>query len=176
MQTFQIGGLPRSGTAWIASVLNTIPNVYCYHEACVYGKPKDVLETTKGFDYIGDASSAVILDDYKAPVRIVIERDQFHALNATKAAFKSFEHKNWLEIVCRFAAWKMNADLVIPFGDLFTGEAVMDIMEMCCPSSRIDQGKLNQLIKMRVQLSDFNYNITDIVDNLSDGKRASQIA
>lgn len=67
MKNFVIAGLPRSGTAWCAALLSTIPGVHCWHEASQHGDHffdyRDAMAVSgpeiKGGDYefIGDSTT-----------------------------------------------------------------------------------------------------------------------
>lgn len=59
--TFQIGALPRSGSAWIATLLNMHEGVFCFHDALqsFNGKYDLAADSKKDYEHVGDCSSFV---------------------------------------------------------------------------------------------------------------------
>lgn len=79
-KNFLIGALPRSGTAWIATLLNMHSGVFCYHDlvATATGDSYAKALQKPGFMAVGDCSSAALapaFDDVQAR-RVFIERDE----------------------------------------------------------------------------------------------------
>lgn len=79
-KAFVITGLPRSGTAWIAMLLNLHTGVFCYHDAVATAATDSYADALSipGFKAVGDSSSAAMapaFDDLVAE-RIFIHRDE----------------------------------------------------------------------------------------------------
>jgi len=155
---FQISGLPRSGTAWIATVLSLSPDVTCYHEALMHGDPETLLRNAPT-KYAGDCSTygfmpKRVIDDAK---KVVIFRDPFECFVSAENAFKrSIDVPTQNALVHFINKYFLDDDhgvFAVEFPELFTSEIVHRILEYCCPGAAIDPIKLQLALSMNIQRS-----------------------
>jgi len=155
---FQISGLPRSGTAWIATVLSLSPDVTCYHEALMHGDPKILLRNAPT-KYAGDCSTygfmpkQVIWDAKK----VLIFRSPFDSFVSAENAFKrKIDVATQNALVRHREQFFFDNDhgiFAVEFHELFTAEIVNRILEYCCPGATIDPIKLQLALSMNIQRS-----------------------
>jgi hypothetical protein len=155
---FQISGLPRSGTAWIATVLSLSPDVTCYHEALMQGDPETLLRNAPT-KYAGDCSTygfmpKRVIEDAK---KVVICRDPCECFVSAENAFKrSIDVLTQNALVRRFDQFFFDDDhgfVAVEFPALFTAQIVKRILEYCCPGATIDPIKLQLALSMNIQRS-----------------------
>ncbi len=114
MKRFIIGGLPRSGTAWIANFLSMQKNMFCWHEAIQYG---EVFETYgEAIDYplfcspspefCGDSTTAIlpVFDEVEAQ-RFFIVRNPNECKDDYIRCLGDAARDNWDGIMANAKTW-----------------------------------------------------------------------
>jgi hypothetical protein len=162
--SFQITGYPRSGTAWVASVLNTSPDILAYHESIIQNS-FDYLD----YDYVGDCSSEILFsgfDENPNNVKIVIARDLDECKSSMLECTLPTTEEQWNRIEEQFDERLAEANMVVLFDDLFNLKAIDTLFERIAPEAKEDHVKMLQLITMNVQLNTIDY--TDSMVNFTN--------
>jgi hypothetical protein len=154
---FQIAGLPRSGTAWVASVLNLCPDVICVHEPPDLNVPVPV----GLYHHCGESGSHLLVPDYRdepADLRIFLKRNERHCYNSTNILFDdAMTRDSWLETLIPLAhEYERKSDIAIEFDQLFRIEAVKYIWNEIS-DSRFDEDKVSLLLNMNIQRESLEY-------------------
>lgn len=153
---FQIGAMPRSGSAWVATALNFHKEIFCYHDALqsAPGSYRDASEAKNEYEYVGDCSSGACLFPEYPTKKVFIYRDPL-------AVFASLEAvglgENFLEVREACLKWAKGA-LVIPFEDLFSKDENLscktfcEILDYVAPTVCLDLNKWRHLHPLKVEL------------------------
>jgi hypothetical protein len=153
---FQISGLPRSGTAWIATVLSLSPDVTCYHESLMQGDPETLLRNAPT-KYAGDCSTYGFMPRMIIPSasKVFINRPIAECVEcATKSFQRAQDEQTWKNMVRSVADFLQNWKLgFVPFESLFQESTVNQIVDYCCPGATIDPIKLKLALSMNIQRS-----------------------
>jgi len=157
---FHISALPRSGTAWIASVLNLCPDIMCVHEP-VDGK---VPVPEKAYRHNGQSGSHLLMPNVgRADLNVYIQRDPDECYNATSVVMPvpMADRDYWNKTLVRLATeCQGNADVVIFYENLFTIAAVRYLWETISDEP-FEQDKVAQMIGKNVQRQSLEYEISD---------------
>jgi len=154
---FQIAGLPRSGTAWAASILNLCPDIICVHE------PPDVnVPVPSGlYRHSGESGSHLLVKDYRdrhADLRVFIKRDNEHCYNSTRILFdEELTRESWDTKLTPMAIdYEKGADIVISFDKLFSLDTIKYLWKEISDSP-FDDDKVSLLLNMNIQRESFEY-------------------
>lgn len=122
---FIISALPRSGTAWVATLLNLLPDVHCWHEAIQHGDMypnyRSVFEKSQ-HDCQGDCTTANFeqFDHIDAP-RLWIERDETECLHSYRKELGADADSVWASCLKHKMRWVMKHNpWVFSFKKLFS--------------------------------------------------------
>lgn len=174
---FQITGLPRSGTAWIASVLNMVEECVCFHE--LLATEPDwrgrIEKTRQTASFVGDVNTYGFLPKATWPnaAKVFIHRNYEESHAAAEKAFgRKFSKLGFHrgeEIGLKWA--EDNGALVIPFSDMFKAHTVRLIMAKVMPwVPSIHPMKLDLACRMNIQRQNceefFGSNESEMVDKL----------
>lgn len=155
---FIIGALPRSGTAWVSTLLNLHPDVFCFHEAMAGDVPyrqaigaamethKIVVDCTTGIHPAYDGIQAT---------RIFLQRHMGDCLESAVVAMGEGARYTWNEIVLNAAQWvgKFNPPQIKFDGLLQRGRHELEILEHILGlETPIEGAKVEQLRALNVQI------------------------
>jgi hypothetical protein len=153
----QITALPRSGTAFIATMMNLAPNCLTFHEAFVDGPNwrQRIADASKSYDVVCDVGTyqylpkATLLDSTKVYIRNHPERSRLRS----QAAFGYKIPSSAMESLHKAAEkWAFEfCPLVIDGEELFTMDALKMLWEHCNPSAPFPSAKVFALLQMNVQ-------------------------
>ncbi len=158
---FLITGLPRSRTAWMSALANTVPGAICYHEPLVeFGTWQDSLALWRNADrrWVGVSDSgmarhlAPIMETVR-PRTLIIERNPTEAVRALERLFPAVDAT---DIVSQLRA-KLSAvaghPLVraVPFEDLAEPAIVVDALRWLMPGAEISVEKVIEFGRMRIE-------------------------
>lgn len=162
MSAFLITGLPRSRTAWLAAVANTVPGAICFHEPVMqYPSWQSCLSLWKSssrqFVGISDSGLGFHLDEIlrdHAPRVLIVRRDPQQVVGAMGAIGmeEAFSRK-----FCHLLADRMRGfeghPLVktIAFEKLTEHQAVRSCLWHLMPGASIDGDKLAVMGRLNVQ-------------------------
>jgi len=154
---FQIAGLPRTGTAWIASVLNLCPDIICVHESA----DKNVHVPVYKDKHYGQTGSHLLLPKYmgkETGLKVFIERDQEECLLSSALVLeKDIDLKEWRKLVWNALNYKEKADIVITFDNIFTLKAV-ELIWKEISDCEFDYDKVTLMLNMNIQRHSLEYN------------------
>lgn len=159
--TFQIAGLPRSGTAWITAVLNLCPSVICVHEAI----DKNVPVPKNEYSSVGESGSHLLLPDFvnkKVDFRLFIYRDYSDSYDSLcKATDTDIPIDWWNEFLTPLAREFFNkSDMVIEFESLFTIEGIKKIWSKVTKDP-FEEDKISLMLGMNVQRNLLEYDLEE---------------
>lgn len=158
MSRFVIGALPRSGTAWVAMVLNLSPYVACSHEAPFPD------EETWGNDAtpllaVGSAGSHIpsvaIPEDC---VRVAIRRNTTDSFHSCKKLLPDYSLLDHATVAALYEAYESTCDLVIPFEELFLEKTMRNLFNWSGGGAKPPIGKIRLALEMNIQLGELDYN------------------
>jgi len=175
---FIISGLPRSGTAWIATFLNSLPGVFCWHESVQWGDEFDSYTDTfmLPYEHVGDSTTDTSEQfDVMRATRVWIQRNP----DDCKACFRSkmgpAVDEYWDKILEMGERWKRqhNPPVVI-FEKLFSEDKEEAFIEACrlvrfCTGKDLDRNKFLNHSRLNIQIHGLNetyYNGKRIITNL----------
>lgn len=130
MQRFIIGGLPRSGTAWIANYISLHEGVFCWHEAIQYGDRftsySEAIDQPRawGNRMVGDATTAILpaYDEVEAR-RVFIVRNPDECAKSYLNCMGDEALKGWSDVLANALNWlETHHPERIPFSDIFSPE------------------------------------------------------
>lgn len=154
---FQIAGLPRSGTAWIASVLNLCPDVICVHEPV----DRNVPIPQESYTNTGQAGSHLLLPKWanmESDLRIYINRAPADAYSSMVEVLGGMSWETYLRRIAAPAReYEEMADIVIDFDALFTEGTVMCLWEYISDLP-FQRDKVASMLNMNIQRESLDYN------------------
>ncbi len=161
-EPFIITGLPRSRTAWLAALCNTIPEAICYHEPlatlskwqAVAGLLHDSQYRYCGASDHGLGFQLKPLMDMLLPRVLIVARDRSdveqscHALYAGRAGTKRF-----LDVLERRIDMARDEPCVrvVGFADLQSPRTVYACLRHLMPESTICMAKVAEFLRLNVQ-------------------------
>lgn len=162
---FLVGALPRSGSCWIATVLNLSSEGRCLHEGPAYYE--NPIHEIKGFNgqCSGDCGSHVMIEDYnRLPARrVFIHRNKEAVKRSTLAFFQRcngeqfYQDKLIDDLYEQALEWvRQFQPLVIPYHELFLIRSVERIWKHCMPELEFPKAKAEQLLSVNIQIKDFD--------------------
>lgn len=166
----QIAGMPRSGTAWLATVLNFASDVMVVHE----GPDKNIPVPSMAFKHSGQAGSHLLipsLRDLHADLRVYLDRDSEVCYDSTDVLFDDMVPiETWNEeIRDRAEKYKLGADFTIKFENLFTVRAVKFVWESVT-EQRFEEDKVRAMLNMNVQRHCLEFDIDEKLINELKGE------
>jgi len=160
MKTFQICALPRSGTAFLATMFNLHDGVYCDHELSAYDPNWRETRVTPIADIRFRGTCATSLEEWQcfSPSKLVTVlrcyeecADSYEKAFGIKVPYDKAE-KDMIHLMDLFANKEKK---IILFSLLFKPYILKTIFEHCCPSEVFQTKKVEQLLRMNVQRNDF---------------------
>lgn len=155
---FLITGLPRSRTAWFATLCNTQPDTICFHEPVsksqTWQDSLHVWNSPHRFVGISDSSLGFhlpeILESY-APRTLIVRRDE-HAVVASLIA-QGIIAQNFCALLQGRLSVSLNHPLVmtVEYDDLSDPEVVVSCLQWLMPDAFVDRDKIAELCRMNVQ-------------------------
>lgn len=153
---FQIGALPRSGTAWISSVLNLCPDTICLHEPI----DRNVPVPEGSYENWGQTGSHLLMPsiaDMEADIRIYIKRDVVAVYDSLDKVVGGVDPKVFKGTVVGAAEdYESDCDVVFDFESLFTEETVREIWGMVT-NSAFPKDKVLTMLNMNIQRESLEY-------------------
>lgn len=170
---FQIAGLPRAGTAWIASVLNLCPDIMCVHEPI----DQNVPVPQNSYDHSGQSGSHLLVPAYAAmesDLRVFINRAPADAYASMVEVIGGMNYDSYLKyMVGASREYEAMADIVIDFEELFTEAAVKYLWEIITEIP-FNRDKALSMLNMNVQREslayDFDKKFTEEVQDHNNRK------
>lgn len=165
--TFQIGMLPRAGSAWMATLLNMHEGVFCYHDAlgAYKGKYNDAPYAKAGYRHVGDASSYCMMLPHLSRSVYVERPTQECYLSLKEIGLDS----NYTEVESIAEEWKKGCEN-FQFNDIFgkdEGKALFtldSIFRIVVPGVALNHDKVRMLRPLKVELLENGPQIFDIED------------
>jgi hypothetical protein len=164
-QHFIIHALPRSGTAWVAQLLSTIPGVLCWHELVQHGdifKTEEEALTLPGYTHTGDCTTFVTqAEDELDAKRVWIHRDSEECLASYAYVYGEKAEDSWGALMKDAEAWLVKFKPVEINFDLLHSEKIdLAWEEACllvesCGLPPLPYEKWLILRKLNVQIHDF---------------------
>lgn len=163
--TFQIGSLPRSGSAWMASLMNMHDGVYCFHDALQSfdGKYSKAPESVKDYPHRGDSSSYCCT---QKPLEnaVYVDRDWTECFHSLKEHGMEANFEDILRLCHRWACHVPNFHFIDIFGkdqnkSLYKLEAIFDIL---VPGVKLNRKKALMLLPIKAELVEIGPHMFDI--------------
>lgn len=157
---FQIASLPRSGTAWIASVLNLCPETICLHEPI----DKNVPVPESSYENWGQSGSHLLmpsLADMDTDVRIYIDRDPVEVYDSLDKLIGGIDPQTFNSTMAGASEdYQLDSDIIISYKSLFTEESVKAIWEIVT-NSPFPKDKVAVMLNMNVQRDSLEYDFDE---------------
>lgn len=162
-QAFLITGLPRSRTAWLAAVANTVPGAICHHEPLerfpTWQASLGLWQSTD-HEFAGISDSALgfhlgeILDSH-APRTLIVKRDPQQVLGALDVLGLGGDHRKYCTLLAKRLQQAEGHPLVkvVPFEHLTDHATVRSCLWHLMPAAAIDGDKLTLMQRLNVQAS-----------------------
>jgi len=156
----QIYGLPRSGTAFISTMLNFNPRCIAYHE--LYEKTPNSKRTInlmlKAYDYVADCNThGWLMKDYQvAYKRICIRRDTHSSLRATAVKLDRFIPETpFVQCAVKLDLWAIESGaMIVYYEHLFKLETLGMIWDHCFDGNDpFPVYKVSELLQLNVQMN-----------------------
>ena len=157
---FAIGAYPRSGTAWLSTMLNLHSGVMCSHDALEWVELpyKDIHSRFANYESVGDSSSSCCLIDWPDDVvRIYIHRHRDPVTASMDALGMADDAFIASLAICD--EWAKTARYHIHFDDIFAGTDKQrlliceSILSVCAPGIIFDRDKVLNLLRHNVKLN-----------------------
>lgn len=157
---FLITGLPRSRTAWLAAVANTIPDAICYHEPVLEAEGwRESLAVWRSnrCEFVGISDSglgfhlAEIIETFQPRILIVDRRA--HEVEASGAAVGLASVPGFFPLLIeRMAPFRCHHLVkVVPFAGLSSVAVVRSCLWHLMPGASIDCDKIGLMQHLNVQ-------------------------
>lgn len=157
---FSVAALPRSGTAWIASVLNLCPDICCVHEPvdCNTHVPKMTYKHT------GQSGSHLLAPDYgdvDADYSVYIDRDEDDVFDSIEAIYDTVDEDAFAYMVSMTDEYAAGCDMVVQFDKLFLTSTVAKIWESISELP-FEADKVEMMLNMNVQRESLEYDFDPV--------------
>jgi hypothetical protein len=159
-QRFQIVAMPRSGTAFLATLFNMADSTICFHEVVADGPDwkAQIDDACQRYRFVGDAGTYGFLPGAieERARKVWIDRP----IEASRQAFVralGFEppEAEYLKLWHSAQAWvDQQQPLVIPYAQVFKAETLEMIWNHCVPGLRFPGRKAELLTRFNVQRQD----------------------
>jgi hypothetical protein len=159
-QPFIITGLPRSRTAWMATLCNTVPGAMCWHEPTAELSWRDALRLLKDeavfYAGISDAVMAVHLREILAETSariLIVERD----IDEVVASLSAIGLTDSARRTCEVLAEDLRSVPIHPsvkrvaFDQLSDAATVHSCLWHLMPGAEIRADKISEMQKMNIQ-------------------------
>jgi hypothetical protein len=162
-ELIQVFGLPRSGTAFISTMLNFNPRCIAFHE--LYEKhpepDKAIARMLKAYDHVADCNThGWLMKDYRpGNVRICIRRDTKSSVVATQRKLKlPLDERKWDYYATKLDEWAMESGaMVVYYEHLFKLDTLGAIWDFCFHGNDLfPMYKVNELMYLNVQMNDLS--------------------
>ena len=161
IQPFLITGLPRSRTAWLAALANTVPGALCRHEptqdwpawqTCFVAWREDAHPFAGFSDHVLGLHLAEIVREI-GPRVLIVERDAASVERALARVLPGVNARPLLAVLADRlrAARGLPGVKVVPFAALRHFSAAMDCLGHLLPGAVIDPAKVRALLHLNVQ-------------------------
>lgn len=164
-ERFIISGLPRSGTAWIASLLGSLDGVFCWHEAVQWGDEFDSYTDAfmLPYDHVGDSTTDTSskFDAIRAR-RVWIQRYPDDCRDDYRGKMGSMVDEHWEQILQMGDRWiRDHAPEIVVFEKLFSSdknEAFLEASKLTgfCLNRELDRYKFLNHSRLNVQIHGLN--------------------
>jgi hypothetical protein len=173
---FQIGAMPRSGSAWLATLLSMHKDVFCYHDAlnAYDGRYREAASVVK-YHIAGDSSSGCCLLEPLAPRTVYVIRDVDEVIESMNQNRFNYDRESFWPIQKTCSRWGEMADTVVKFEDLFSQdpftavETARIVVDTCLGQGFFEPEKWEMLRPLKVELFDLSpdiYNSKEILKRL----------
>ena len=168
MTLIQIYGLPRSGTAFISTMLNMNPRCIAYHE--LFEKtdqaPAIIDRMLKAYTYVADCNThGWLMKDYRpGDVRICIRRDTDSSIKAVeKRIKKKIDLRKYDYFATKLDQWALESDaMVVYYEHLFTLDTLGRIWDRCFKGSDLfPVYKVAALLELNIQMNSMDTILSD---------------
>jgi hypothetical protein len=155
---FIIGALPRSGTAWVSTLLNLHPDVFCFHEAMATDRPyrQVITEAMETHKIVVDCTTGIhpAYDCIEA-TRIFLQRHMGDCAESAIKAMGPVARDMWPSVVNNAARWvgKFHPPHINFDGLLQKSRGELEMLEhLLGLETPIDGAKVGQLRALNVQI------------------------
>lgn len=159
---FIIGALPRSGTAWVSTLLNLHPDVFCFHEAMAGDVPyrQAIGEAMETHKIVVDCTTGIqAAYDCIQATRIFLYRHMGDCVESAVNVMGERAREKWAEVVMNAARWcgKFRPPQIKFDGLLQRGRGELEILEHILGlETPIEAAKVEQLRALNVQIEGLN--------------------
>lgn len=162
--TFQIGMLPRAGSAWLATLLNMHPGVFCFHDALSsFNGSYNKAAASKLYEHVGDSSSYCCLREH-VDRAVYIQRD----IEEVKASMEKLNLLDNFDLIVQYAdTWSKEAP-TFKFWDIFGKDVdksvftLGKVFDIVVPGVALNQDKVKFLKPLMVELLENGPDVVDI--------------
>ena len=155
---FQIVALPRSMTAWIATMFELCPRCKAYHELIATDDQwnQTLLQAAQRYQFVGDVTTYGFLPNatiHGGP-KVLIDQSWQESARRSAKALKAEIDPAWMEAVHKAQSeWGKRHDaLVVPYGRLLEMETLSQIWVHCLGMNEpFPEDKVRSLTQMNVQ-------------------------
>ena len=155
----QIFALPRSGTAFVATMLNLNPRCMAFHELHEKAdQSRQIIERMmKVYKYVGDVNTHgwLMKDQMDSDIRIVIRRDTSQSINAVVRRMNVVLDENiYRAHADKLDQWAINERaMVVNYENLFNLDTLRDIWNHCFDDSeQFPVNKVDMLLSLNIQM------------------------
>lgn len=159
-KVIQLCGLPRSGTAWVSTLLNLNPDCMAFHELAAFDP--NWRETLTGWDrtpFVADCSTTGFLPGAVVAnaLKVALVRDEVDAFKSAVSLSHQWDVKSWQSLVHWFQHWK--GEFMVPayhFATLFTEDSTTALWWQVFQRlpTEVELQKIRGLIRQNIQLQD----------------------
>lgn len=153
-----IHAIPRSGTAFISTMLNLNPNCIAYHEIVekTANHRKIIQDAQNKYDHVADVNTiGWMLRDYSpADINICIRRDTASSFNAVRKVVRG-EINRFAYRVCanKLDSWAIEyGAVIVRYEHLFRMDTLAAIWHHCFEDDVFPADKVEVLLSLNIQI------------------------
>lgn len=158
-ELIQITGLPRSGTAFMATFFALNPECVCFHELITKNDNyrNEIENQLKYHKFVIDASTYGFLPQctYKNSKKVFLDRNPSESLKSSEIALKTkIEKSTYNYYLKEIKNWKDNNEVLnVKFGELFKVPTLKIVWMYCFGTDKyFSEQKANHFIQMNIQM------------------------
>lgn len=159
-QLIQVTGLPRSGTAFMATFLSLHPECICYHELIAKSDNyrDEINSSLNKYKFVVDSSTYGYLPQcsYNNSKKVYIDRKVSESLKSVEIALNiEVERHTYNSFEQILKDWEKNNEvLIVNYKNLFETQTLKIIWEYCFQSDEyFSEEKANHFIDMNIQMN-----------------------
>lgn len=160
-----ITGLPRSGTAFVSSLLNLNPEVIAYHELAAYDRNWRYTLSQPRINYsiVCDCNTYGFVTDFAYNKCVYIDYDPVKSAQAAQAALQmQMDPEKFIELEKQAWEWsEKNSALIISRNEIFTLDGQWKLWTYLFQGRRFPYTKIKEMCKLNIQ----HHNASEIFSN-----------